>query len=332
LYFTEGIIRGSEILGYANRFDKLKELLNDKKSDPAAIAEELQHSKAAVSGQFKDYNAQVDQNLLAEMLAMFSKNVNPDHQPELLKQMAAKYKGDFNAMAADVFKKSNFSSKVKVNALLEKPKAKMIEKDPAYILMQAFMKQYTSIQKQTETANLDLQKGNRLFLAGLREMQPGRKFYPNANSTMRLTYGEVLDYYPADAIHYDFTTTMAGIMEKEDPLVREFIVPDKLKEIYQNKDFGPYGNPDGTMTVNFLTTHDITGGNSGSPVIDGQGRLIGLAFDGNWEAMSGNIAFEPELQRTINVDIRYVMLIIDKFAGAQNLINEMTIVSDRVVK
>jgi hypothetical protein len=332
LYYAEGIMRGSEILSYANRFDKLKQLLADKTAKPEAIEAEIKQLKSGAAGQFKDYNLQVDQNLLSEMLAMFSENVKPEHQPELLKEMAVRYKGNFAAMAADIFGKSNFVSVEKVTALLEDPKVKTIDKDPAYKLMQAFMKQFTVIQKQSEAANLDLQKGNRLFLAALREMQPGRKFYPNANSTMRMTYGTVLDYYPADAVHYDFTTNLDGVMEKEDPSVREFTVPDKMKEIYKNKDFGRYGNEDGTMTVNFLTTHDITGGNSGSPVIDGQGRLIGLAFDGNWEAMSGNIAFEPKLQRTINVDIRYVMLIIDKYAGAQNLIDEMVIVNDRPLK
>jgi len=140
---------------------------------------------------------------------------------------------------------------------------------------------------------------------------------------MRLTYGEVLDYYPADAIHYDYTTTLSGVMEKEDPTNEEFIVPEKLKELYEDKDFGDYGDDD--VVVCFLTNNDITGGNSGSPVINGDGELIGIAFDGNWEAMSGDIAFEPELQRTISVDIRYVMFIIDKYAGAQNLLDEMTI-------
>jgi len=148
---------------------------------------------------------------------------------------------------------------------------------------------------------------------------------------MRLSYGTVQDYYPADAVHYNYFTTMDGIMEKEDPNNWEFIVPEKLKELYETKDFGPYAD-DGVMPVCFLTTHDITGGNSGSPVINDKGELIGLAFDGNWEAMSGDIAFEPELQRTINVDIRYVMLIIDKFAGAKNLIEEMTIVKDNPPK
>jgi hypothetical protein len=142
---------------------------------------------------------------------------------------------------------------------------------------------------------------------------------------MRLSYGSVEDYFPADAVHYDYLTYLSGVIEKEDPTNDEFIVPQKLKELYLKKDYGRYAQ-DGKMVVAFLTTNDITGGNSGSPVINGDGELIGLAFDGNWEAMSGDIAFEPELQRTICVDIRYVLFIIDKYAGAKNLIDELKMV------
>jgi hypothetical protein len=152
------------------------------------------------------------------------------------------------------------------------------------------------------------------------------KFYaPDANFTMRCTYGNVLDYSPADAVRYDHVTTIEGIMQKEDPKNDEFIVPKKLKELYEKKDYGRYAM-NGTLPVAFLSNTDITGGNSGSPVINGNGELIGTAFDGNWEAMSGDIAFEPQLQRTISVDIRYTLFIIEKFAGATNLIKEMTIV------
>jgi hypothetical protein len=157
-------------------------------------------------------------------------------------------------------------------------------------------------------------------------MNPDKVYADDANSTMRLTYGTVGDYYPADAVHYDYFTTLAGVMEKEDPDVREFNVPARLKEIYTNKEYGDYGNADGTMTVCFTTNNDITGGNSGSPVINAKGELIGAAFDGNSEAMSGDIAFEKTMQKCINVDIRYVLLIIDKFAGAQNLIDELKLV------
>ena len=185
------------------------------------------------------------------------------------------------------------------------------------------------VMGQYREANATIAKYDRLFIAGLREMHPDKVYYPDANSTMRMSYGSVQDYMAADAIYYDYYTTLAGVMEKEDPSNDEFIVEEDLKKLFENKDFGRYGQIiDGQkkMVVCFLTTNDITGGNSGSPVINGNGELIGIAFDGNWEAMSGDIAFEPELQRTINVDIRYVLFIIDKMAGAQNLIDELTIV------
>jgi hypothetical protein len=173
---------------------------------------------------------------------------------------------------------------------------------------------------------LDFEKGHRLYVQGIMEMKEGEALYPDANFTMRLTYGEILDYYPRDAVHYDYYTTLEGVMEKEDPDNWEFVVPEKLKELYYAKDYGRYAMETGEMPVGFISTNDITGGNSGSPVINGKGELIGTAFDGNWEAMSGDIVFEPELQRTISVDVRYTLFIIDKFAGAKNLINEMTII------
>ncbi len=167
---------------------------------------------------------------------------------------------------------------------------------------------------------------NRLFVAGLREMQPDRKFAPDANSTMRLSYGPVEDYYPMDATHYDYFTTSEGILEKMDNTNEEFMVDPKLEKLLRNKDFGPYGE-NGKLKVCFLSSTDITGGNSGSPVINGSGELVGLAFDGNWEAMSGDIAYDPEYKRTISVDIRYVLFIIDKFADASHLIKEMKLVN-----
>lgn len=330
-YMMEAVLRGPEILGFANRFNKLAELLEDKKTDEAEIVQQTDRLKASLEGHFKNYDRGIDQNLLASMMQLYYKDVPANQQPEALKKIADKYKGNFDAYAADVFKKSTFVSESSVNALLNSPKAKTILKDPAFELVRAFIASYNEMMSKTGDAYDQLNKGNRLFMAGLRQMQPDKKYYPNANFSLRLTYGTVEDYYPADAVHYDFITTTKGILDKEDPTTWEFVVPDRLKEIIKTEDYGPYANKDGSMTVNMLTTHDITGGNSGSPVIDAKGRLIGLAFDGNWEAMSGDIAFEPELQRTINVDIRYVMLIIDKFAGAQNLIDEMVIVNDRPV-
>ena len=327
-YFIEAAYRGPEILGYAAKFKGLAKALEDK--DEEKTEQSIGHLMNGVGKHFKDYNVTIDRNLFASMMKMYHENVPLDQQPVYLLEMDKKFKGDYDKYADHVFEKSIFGDKTKVEEFLDKPKQKKLEKDPAYVAVNAFFKQWGVLKGQTNEAYENLDKGHRLYIAGLREMNPDKNFYPDANFTMRLTYGTVQDYYPADAIHFEYFTTMDGIMQKEDPDNWEFIVPEKLKELYEAKDFGPYADGD-KMPVCFLTNHDITGGNSGSPVVNAKGELIGLAFDGNWEAMSGDIAFEPELQRTINVDIRYVMFVIDKFAGATNLIEEMTVITERPV-
>ena len=174
-----------------------------------------------------------------------------------------------------------------------------------------------------------MRKGNRLFVAGLREMDTTKTFYPDANSTMRVTFGNVGDYYPQEAVFFDYYTTLSGVISKEDSTNSEFIVPQKLKDLERFKDYGKYADQDGVLRVNFISNNDITGGNSGSPVINAWGEIVGTTFDGNWEAMSGDIAFEKDIQRAISVDIRYIMFIIDKYANAGYLIDEMTIAPSR---
>ena len=330
-YFFEAILRGPEVMTLAQSFAGLGRTLEEDNPDQARIERIAGLLNNAVDKHFKDYNQPTDQKLLTAMLRMYYENVPMNQQPEAFKKLVAKNKHNYAKIAQNIFDKSMFASPEKVRAFLENPSAKALKKDPAYALMGDFLANYLENQENVDAQTEKLDRANRLYVAGLQEMMPDHTFYPDANSTMRLTYGQILDYIPADAIHYKHYTSIQGVMDKEDPSAWEFVVPAKLKELYNNKDYGRYAMKNGEMPVCFLSNTDITGGNSGSPVLNGKGELIGIAFDGNWEAMSGDIAFEPELQRTISVDIRYVLFIIDKYAGAKNIINELSIMDSRAV-
>jgi hypothetical protein len=328
LAYTALAANSPEILGYASQYSQLLELL-ESKAEKVIIDETVAQLRDGMADHFKNYHAPADEDAFAALMKVYHENVPLEKQPEYFLELLDDMKGNYTYLADYVFNNSIFESQEQINAFLDNPKKKVLEKDPALQLSVEFSNMMGQVMGQYRDANAKIGKYNRLFIAGLREMQPGKVFYPDANSTMRMSYGSVQDYMAADAVFYDYYTTLAGVMEKEDASNDEFYVEEDLKVLYQNKDFGRYGEMiDGKekMIVCFLTTNDITGGNSGSPVINGNGELIGIAFDGNWEAMSGDIAFEPELQRTINVDIRYVLFIIDKMAGAQNLIDELTIV------
>ena len=340
LYTSFAGLNGSEIVGYAIDFSGLYELLKpiDKKELPKDkdMAKKMKEEReqqikasaeallAEVDEHFKNYYAPADKKLLATMLNEYYLHVPVNMQTPLIYQKFNEYKGSFDSYAENVFEKSVFADKQRLVNFLNNPDLKTLEKDPALELANAFMAKLMEASGEFQGSQAALSESERLFMAGLREMQSDKVFYPDANSTMRMTWGTVQSYEPADAIQYDYVTTSKGILEKEDPTDPEFIVPEYLKTLIENRDFGPYGE-NGELIICFLSTNDITGGNSGSPVINGKGELIGIAFDGNWEAMSGDIAFEPELQRTINVDIRYVLFVIDKYAGATNLIDELTI-------
>jgi hypothetical protein len=250
---------------------------------------------------------------------MYANDVNPLYHLGVMNLVEKKYKGDYKKYADIIYSKSIFTSKEKFDKFLANPNYKTLTNDPFFIIAQDALYTYWMMNINEDSLHF----AERLWIKAQMEMYPDSIFYPDANSTIRLSYGNVSDYEPRDAVKYDFYTTIDGIMEKEDPKNDEFIVPARLKELYQKKDYGWYANKQGTVPVCFLTTNDITGGNSGSCVLDAEGNLIGLAFDGNWEAMSGDINYEPKLQRTICVDSRYVLFIIDKFAGATRLINEI---------
>ena len=258
------------------------------------------------------------------MVNLLIENLGDEYLPSSILEVKTKYKGDAVKYVDNYFKKSILTDQARYNAFLDNPSLKVLKKDPGYQAVVASQVLYEVGGKLAQFEE-GYSRGTRLYLKGLIEMHPEKDFYSDANSTMRLSYGSVGDYYPRDAVLYTHFTTLKGVMEKEDPNNFEFVVSERLKELYEAKDFGPYGK-NGTLNVCFTTNNDITGGNSGSPVINGNGELLGLAFDGNWEAMSGDVAFEPELQKCINVDIRYVLFVIDKYAGAKHLVDEMTLV------
>ncbi|AHM59036.1 Peptidase S46 [Flammeovirgaceae bacterium 311] len=326
LYMVEAAL-GTEIIRFASAFRSLESVLQSQKPDAERLNAAVEGLQERTSSHFKDYNASTDKKVMANLLKLYYNDVPKKDHPEIFKTVEQKYKGSFEKWAEHVFSKSVFASEAATMAFLKNPDLKKLQADPAFAAATSIINNYNkNIYPRLQTIHTQRERGNRLFVDGLRKMQPGRKFYPNANSTMRLTFGTVGSYEPRDGVIYDYYTTLEGVMQKKDNSDPEFVVPQKLDELYARKDYGPYTNNKGELPVAFITNNDITGGNSGSPVIDGEGRLIGLAFDGNWEAMSGDIAFEPELQRCINVDIRYVLFIIDKFAGAGHLVQEMTLV------
>jgi hypothetical protein len=274
---------------------------------------------------YKTFDPEVEQKLLALHMKAVVEYVPEDQWPAFASTLKTKYQGDADKYAADLFKKSAMVSLEKVTALVNGSKGAKMKEDPIVALVMDLDAAYAKVAAAAAQAQAGLARANRLYVAGTMAMLPDRKFYPNANSTMRFTYGQVLAYEPKDGVKFDFLTTLDGVMEKEDPNNDEFVVHPRLKELHKQKDFGRYAE-NGKLPCSFISNNDITGGNSGSPVINAYGHLIGTAYDGNWEAMSGDIAFEPEYQRTISVDIRYTLFIIDKFAGAKRLVDEMTLV------
>ncbi len=326
-------VSGSEIIGFTQKLSGLKGFMeqlkreknkNQKVKKEEKVKKEIQKLSDGLNEMYKDYDPATDRDVFAAMTRFYVEKVPANLQPEYLTKLVKKFKSNYKALADYVFKKSVLSSKKHLAIFLKKPSLKTLKKDPVMKLHQGYMAKIMEASQKYQNARKDFRKNKRLYMAAIRQMRPDKKFYPDANSTMRFTYGKVEGYKPRDAVYYDFQTHLYGVMEKEDSTNEEFIVPAKLKELYEKKDYGPYGQ-NGKMDVCFITNNDITGGNSGSPVINGKGELIGLAFDGNWEAMSSDIAFAPKLQRTIVVDIRYILFIIDKYAGATNIIDELTI-------
>lgn len=275
----------------------------------------------ALKGFYKDYNRATDRRVAKRMFQIVKENCKelPSVFAEVIDE---RFGGDTDAYVDYLYDNSVLADEEK--ALAAVASGEDLSKDPAVLLNRSIAKKMRALSEAQQDGQQKYADGHRLYIAGLMRMQPKKAWASDANFTIRLTYGRVLPYNPADGIRYNYYTTLKGVMEKENPEnPTEFTVPAKLKELYAAKDFGRYANAAGELPTCFLADCDITGGNSGSPVLNAKGSLIGLAFDGNWEAMSGDVAFEPELQRTIAVDVRYVLFVIDKFAGAGWLLDEL---------
>jgi hypothetical protein len=273
-------------------------------------------------------NIALELKTVHQLLEMYISDVPADQQGPFIKKLGSKGHKGLDKFDALIKKKSIFINAERFEKFMKNPTAKVLQKDPLYMLVKDMNDAYTKVQEKPELVDAaeSLEHAKRLFVKGLREMQPEKQFYPNANSTLRLTYGNVLPYSPRNGVMYDYTTTYEGILEKEDPDNFEFNVDPIMKTKMLAKDFGQYADKNGSLTINFLSNNDITGGNSGSPVLNADGHLIGAAFDGNYEALSGDIFFEPNIQRTINCDIRYILWLVDKCYGAKNLVDEMDLV------
>ncbi|WP_407485142.1 S46 family peptidase [Elizabethkingia miricola] len=307
-----------------NSFQIGDALTSYMKQDPSAQAAMKPKLEAAVKQAYEGFNTQLEAEMLSQMTSLYQSKVAADVASATIKSANA-------SELANIAQSSIFANAASVINFLNNPSAEKLANDKLYKFAAGYIGDNKVLAEKYAKTDEGFQKDSRLFMDGLMKAMPEKKFYPDANSTIRLTYGKI-ETLPKRAdrdytgIKQNYYTTMEGMIKKYKKGDEEFDLPQGLLDLYKKKDYGMYKDKDGQLHVNFLSNNDITGGNSGSPIIDGYGRLIGLAFDGNSEALSGDIVFEPKLQRTINVDVRYVLWVIDKFAGAKNLISELTLV------
>ncbi len=311
-----------EIIGFAGNFNKLSEVT--KETPQEEVDKMLASLKKASAEFFKNYHQPIDEEVARAMLTEYLQNQPADFRPDFLNDIA-----DVNAYVAMLFEKSMFTDEEKVNDLIDnfKPiKAKKLQKDPALVAYQSMIRFYREeINPKMKPINDELAQMQRLYMKGQMLMEPDKRFSPDANFTLRVTYGKVEGFRPQDGKNYRHFTTLEGIMEKENPEIYDYVVEPKLKQLYNNKDYGRYADKDGSMHVAFTASVHTTGGNSGSPILNADGQLLGLNFDRCWEGTMSDLVYDPSICRNISVDIRYVLFIIDKFAGARNLIAELDI-------
>ena len=315
-----------ELVSFAMRFRKLAELSELDGIENMKLRAECDKLMKQSARFFKDYYAPIDHEIFPALLKAYSDDLAPEYQPQVLKDIRRKFHGDFEAYSDFVFKKSFLTDPGKVQRFLKNYKAKdlkKLKKDPAYHLMQGLLDSYfKDIQPQWQRYSNRIDSLYHLYIRAQMEIYPEQEYYPDANFTLRISYGKVEGFYPADAVYDQYQTTGWGILEKAFTGMDDYRIDEKMRHLLEEKDFGPYGE-NGRLPVAFIASNHTSGGNSGSPVLNGEGQLCGLNFDRNWEGTMSDIQYDPDLCRNISVDIRYILFIIDKYAGAQRLIREL---------
>ncbi len=328
-YLWESAFR-TDLLRIAGSCRNLVNACQAKEPDQAEIDKELASLKPSLAGQYQNSNGEVDMLLFQQLIQAYYTQLDPAFSPPFFRKITTDCQGDVRRFTEDIFAPSMFDSREEVMDLLENFKRsdyKKIAKDEAYRmnieLRDYYFNQLVPVMQILESRSDSLM---RLYMKAQMEMHADKHFYPDANSTLRVTYGKVAGYRPSDAVTYSCFTTLSGIIGKEDPAIHDYVVHAKLKELYARADYGRYADKDGTLHTCFIATNHTSGGNSGSPVLNAEGHLIGINFDRCWEGTMSDLMYDPDMCRNISLDIRYCLFIIDKFAGASRLINEMTLI------
>jgi len=322
-YWRESIL-ANEIIYFSSKFNNLLALASEKGSKDD-LEKEKEYLEKEITKFFKDYVQDIDQDIFKEIIPLYFKNVNKDFQPDITGFNA----DDMEEYANALFENSIFTNEKELKKMVQKFSKKDVGKianDPVYIFYGHFVDIFhDNVKPKYDSLNYETGRLYRLYVQGLQEMKQDKVFYPDANFTMRVAYGKVEGFTPRDAVEYKYYTTLDGVIEKDNPEIYDYDVPEKLKEIYEARDFGQY-EVNGTVPVCFIATNHTTGGNSGSPVLDAEGNLIGLNFDRAWDGIMSDMEFDPDRSRNVTLDIRYLLFIVEKLAGADHLIKEMNII------